>query len=132
MDKVVKMKEEILNNLAGLIEYVKQGADFVKEQAPLYVQELISYGIWVSIFEMILCVLGVIGGTIGLVKLVNYVNNEEEYDADAAGIIAIGFMALVVLIIFCIVAFCVDGENLIQATVAPRVYVVEKLMSICK
>lgn len=126
------MKEEILNNLAGLIEYVKQGADFVKEQAPLYVQELISYGIWISIFEMILCVLGAIGGTIGLVKLVKYVNNEEGYDADVAGIIAIGFMALVVLIIFCIVAFCIDGETLIQATVAPRVYVVEKLMSICK
>ena len=126
------MKEEILNNLAGLIEYVKQGADFVKEQAPLYVQELISYGIWISIFEMILCVLGVIGGTIGLVKLIKYVNCEEGYDTDAAGIIAMGFMALVVLIVFCVVAFCIDGENLIQATVAPRVYVVEKLMSICK
>lgn len=126
------MKEEILNNLAGLIEYVKQGADFVKEQAPLYVQELISYGIWVSIFEMILCVLGAIGGTIGLVKLIKYANNEEGYDADMTGLIAFGFMVLVVLIVFCIVAFCIDGENLIQATVAPRVYVVEKLMSICK
>ena len=47
------MKEEILNNLAGLIEYVKQGADFVKEQAPLYVQEMINYGIWTSVFEIL-------------------------------------------------------------------------------
>lgn len=126
------MKEEIIKNLSGIIEYVKQGADFIKEQAPLYVQELINYGIWISIFEMILCVLGVIGGTIGLVKIVKYVNNEEEYDADATGIVVFGFRALVVFIIFCIIAFCIDGENLIQAIVAPRVYVVEKLLTICK
>ena len=125
------MKEEILNNLAGLIEYVKQGADFVKEQAPLYVQELISYGIWISIFEMILCVLGVIGGVFGLVKLIKYMKT-EEYDTDFIGALSMCFMALGALIIFCIVAFCIDGETLIQATVAPRVYVVEKLMSICK
>lgn len=125
------MKEEILNNLAGLIEYVKQGADFVKEQAPLYVQEVISYGIWVSIFEMILCILGFVGGVFGLVKIVKYLNT-GEYDTDFIGVLSMGFLALVALIIFCIVAFCVDMENLIQATVAPRVYVVEKLMSICK
>ena len=126
------MKEEIINNLTGIIEYVKQGADFVKEQAPLYVQELISYGIWISVFEMILCVLGAIAGVFGFVKLYNYVKNNDEYDDDSESLVAIGFLFLAAFILFCIVAFCLNTENLIQATVAPRVYVVEKLMSICK
>lgn len=126
------MKEEIIKNLSGIIEYVKQGADFIKEQAPLYVQELINYGIWISVFEMILCVLGFIFGVFGIVKLVKYANNEDEFDEDLSSVVAFGFLVLSAFVLFCVVAFCFNTEHLIQAIVAPRVYVVEKLLTICK
>ena len=124
------MKEEIIKNLAGIIEYVKQGADFIKEQAPLYVQEMINYKIWVSCFEILLCVVGIVVGIYAMVKLIKYVNDEEEYDSDADGIVAAGFVFLAVFLLFCFVVLCIDVETVIQATVAPRVFIVEQIMKI--
>lgn len=124
------MKEEIIKNLAGIIEYVKQGADFIKEQAPLYVQEMINYKIWVSCFEILLCVVGIIVSIYAMVKLIKYVNDEEEYDSDNSSVIAFGFLLIVVFIIFLLIVLCVDVETVIQATVAPRVFVVEQIMQI--
>lgn len=124
------MKEEIIKNLAGIIEYVKQGADFIKEQAPLYVQEMINYKIWVSCFEILLCVVGFIASIYAMEKLIKYVNDEEEYDSDNSSVIAFGFLLIVVFIIFLLIVLCVDVETVIQATVAPRVFVVEQIMKI--
>lgn len=124
------MKEEIIKNLAGIIEYVKQGADFIKEQAPLFVQEMINYKIWVSCFEILLCVVGFIASIYAMEKLIKYVNDEEEYDSDNSSVIAFGFLLIVVFIIFLLIVLCVDVETVIQATVAPRVFVVEQIMQI--
>lgn len=124
------MKEEIIKNLAGIIEYVKQGADFIKEQAPLYVQEMINYKIWVSCFEILLCVVGFVASIYAMEKLIRYVNNEEEYDESDSGIIAFGFLLIIAFIIFLLIVLCVDVETVIQATVAPRVFVVEQIMKI--
>ena len=124
------MKEEIIKNLAEIIEYVKQGADFIKEQAPLYVQEMINYKIWVSCFEILLCVVGFIASIYAMEKLIKYVNDEEEYDSDNSSVIAFGFLLIVVFIIFLLIVLCVDVETVIQATVAPRVFVVEQIMKI--
>lgn len=121
------MKEEILNNLSGLIEYVKQGADFVKEQAPLYVQEMINYGIWTSVFETLLYFFIAIFLIWCIVKL--YKSIEEEEDAKEYAPI---FLVLGIGVIIMLVVTSISFETLIQAVVAPRVYVVEKLMSICK
>lgn len=124
------MKEEIIKNLAGIIEYVKQGADFIKEQAPLYVQEMINYKIWVSCFEILLCAVGFIASIYAMAKLIKYVNDEEEYDSDNSSVIAFGFLLIIMFIIFLLIVLCVDVETVIQATVAPRVFVVEQIMKI--
>lgn len=31
------MKEELMKNLVVILDYVKQGTDFIKEQAPLFI-----------------------------------------------------------------------------------------------
>lgn len=122
------MKEEILNNLTGLIEYVKQGADFVKEQAPLYVQEMINYGIWTSVFETLLYFFIAIFLIWCMVKLYKTTKDDEEDLKEYAPI----FLVLGIGVIVMFVVTSISFETLIQAVVAPRVYVVEKLMSICK
>lgn len=123
------MKEEILNNLAGLIDYVKQGADFVKEQAPLYVQETINYGIWTSVFETLLYFFIAIFLIWCMVKLYKSVKNDEYEDLKEYAPI---FLVLGIGVIVMFVITSISFEALIQAVVAPRVYVVEKLLSLGK
>ena len=38
------MNEQLQNQLASILEYIKSSAGFFGEQAPLYVQELLNYG----------------------------------------------------------------------------------------
>ena len=122
------MKEEIIKNLAGIIEYVKQGADFVKEQAPLYVQEMINYGIWVSVFETLLYFFIAIFLIWCMVKLYKAIKDDEDDLKEYAPI----FLVLGIGVIVMFVVTSISFETLIQAVVAPRVYVVEKLLSLGK
>lgn len=122
------MKEEIIKNLSGIIEYVKQGADFIKEQAPLYVQEMINYGIWTSVFETLLYFSLFVFAIYLMVKLYKYVKKEEEDSTEYAPI----FLVLLLVAGIMLVLTSISFETFIQTIAAPRVYVVEKLLTICK
>lgn len=122
------MKEEIINNLAGIIEYVKQGTDFIKEQAPLYVQEIIDFRIWTSAFEVILYLSITILLIWCMVKLHKEIIKEGGDESEFAPI----YFLLGLLIIVGVVLISVSIESLIQAIIAPRVYVLEKLLSLVK
>lgn len=122
------MKEEIIKNLSGIIEYVKQGADFIKEQAPLYVQEMINYGIWTSVFETLLYFFLFVFAIYLMVKLYKYVKREDG-DLDEYAPL---FFALLLVAGIMLVLTSISFETFIQTIAAPRVYVVEKLLSVCK
>lgn len=122
------MKEEIIKNLSGIIDYVKQGADFIKEQAPLYVQELINYGIWTSVFETLLYFSLFVFAIYLIVKTYKYAKREEEDLVEYAPI----FLLLLVIAGIMFVLTAISFETFIQTIAAPRVYVVEKLLTICK
>ena len=120
------MKEEIIKNLAGIIEYVKQGADFVKEQAPLYVQEMINYGIWISVFETLLFFSLFTFIIYLMIKLYKYLKKEEEDFGEYAPI----FLVLLIIAGIMFVLTSISFETFIQTITAPRVYVIEKLLSL--
>lgn len=122
------MKEEIIKNLSGIIEYVKQEADFIKEQAPLYVQELINYGIWISVFETLLYFSLFVFTIYLMIKLYKYIKREEEDLTEYAPL----FMVLLLVAGIMFVLSSISFETFIQTIAAPRVYVVEKLLTICK
>lgn len=115
------MKEEIIKNLSGIIEYVKQGTDFIKEQAPLYVQELIKYYYAISLTYIISCsvILILCASYMFWIRVIQEDSSEYEVLCIIVGLIATIFLAY-------------NIETFIQIQLAPRVFVVEKLMSICK
>ena len=122
------MKEEIIKNLSGIIDYVKQGADFIKEQAPLYIQEMINYGIWTSVFETLLYFSLFVFAIYLMVKIYKYAKR-EEYDLSEYAPL---FFALLLVAGIMFVLTAISFETFIQTIAAPRVYVVEKLLSICQ
>lgn len=120
------LKQEVLNNLMGFLDYAKQGVDFVKEQAPLYVQELIKYSTvkytFYTIFSftgMLLCICSLICGIINLKRC-----NEDV----GFPLFMIGIFGLVVFII----AFCININTYWQVTYAPRVFVIDYILTIVR
>lgn len=119
------MKEELLKNLAGIIEYVKQGADFVKEQAPLFIQEFITYKFWLYCFDIILSVVMLISSIFIFKK--GYKDYKED-ECCFPFLIFIGGAG----ILFAFFEFGYSLENLIELHFAPRYFLVDNLLSLWK
>lgn len=120
------MKEELLKNLVGIIEYVKQGADFVKKQAPLFVQEFITFKTYLYLFYDIVSIIGFIAGTIMSFKF--FKKAQESYD-DVYGMLCVITGFLVIVSTFASLYFT---KMLLEVYFAPRVFVVEKLLEVLK
>ena len=61
------MSPELQKSIAEMIQYVQQGAEFAKEQAPLYAQELLRYEafkasvvFWLAAFFVVISILALI------------------------------------------------------------------------
>lgn len=107
--------EEILKEL---FEYVKNTEAFVKEQAPLVVQEMIRYG-WIDS----LCGLGLSILFITAISLALYFYPfpEDAFYKIPAQIVG-GY-----LIFVCVMMGMNMSANLIKITVAPRLYIIDQI-----
>ena len=117
------MKQEILNNLTGFLDYARQGVEFIKDQAPLYVQELITYSTVKYTFYTI-CSFAVI-----ILSIILFISGIiiGKKDADLGfPLCAFGTGIFVVSAI----TFCININIYWQVTYAPRVFVMEYLLKI--
>jgi len=113
------MQNEISVILEKAQNNVDQAVDFVVTQTPLLANEIISWGLWSSIY---LGIFGLLALTIGVLqhnkrnwKLFN--NGDELGWARLTAGSMIGFIGLIVLII--------QVYDIIKVTVAPRVFMIE-------
>lgn len=116
------MKEELLKNLMGIIDYVKQGVDFTIEQAPLFIQEYLKYHLSFHIFWEVIIIISFTLSIWYLIYLVKYTKN-ISYDVDLIFIPSL-------LIVVSLIAFCINSVYLLKIYFAPRVYLVESLLSL--
>lgn len=103
---------------AELLEYVRQGMEFGKEQAPLLVEEVLRYGwvqSWVSLGGACLLFLIAVAGIYAVVK------------ADEEWITGVGLLSSLVGVGVGIPMSCFSIQSLLQLHYAPRLYILEKL-----
>lgn len=124
------MKEELLRNLAGVFDYIKQGTEFVKEQAPLFIQEFITYKIWVYSFWIVISVvISIICIVVFKKNLKSFKNEKNCFDNEAY--LFMMFVSGLLFVTFVIV-FCCCTEELMKAYFAPRYFLVDSLLSLGK
>jgi hypothetical protein len=116
------MKEETEEKLLGMLEWVegatKSGADFLSEQTPLYVQELLVYHFWVSAAVWMIFGLLLIPMIYGGVKVYKMLTEGSEDNR------ALWCMLLpVYLIVTPPVIY--NNSDWIKIKLAPRVFVVD-------
>jgi len=114
-----ELQKELAENLSTITEYVKQGAGFVQEQAPLLVQEMINYGIGSNIFRLIMAIV-ILG-----VGFWGFTNNsrDNKLNFDEVGLVVTGVLGFGLGSIM----FLISSSTLMQIFLAPRLYILDQL-----
>ncbi len=124
------MQPELQNKLTSILNWVeetaKQAGDFVVEQTPLYIQELLAWNFW---YSLIWFILGVVYLGVGLFSIVKLIKNGKEILDSLEFSPNVLWVLPSVFGIGC--GMCTIFGNLewLQITVAPRVWLVEYVAS---
>jgi hypothetical protein len=124
-----EVQEQIARFLTKANDAVEKGSEFVVEQAPLVIQEMITFGR--------ACHTGaVLAGLLGLLAVYLFVKKKAEpimsvkgratTDLEDFTLIA-GSIASLVLSVVSIATICCNVEQTIKVWFAPRLYILEKL-----
>ena len=123
--------KQIAEILKKGLEVAEKSGNFVIEQAPDLVKQLITY----KTIETSICVLIEITLMYLIVIYFKYLykkNNEDSYFIPENAFHGVGIIITFVLSIFMFFAFITDISNLIQLIFAPKIYLLEyiaKLLS---
>ena len=116
------MEEKLERHLDELIEALKSGIDFMGEQAPLFIQELMSFYIWHHTVWMVVGLMS-FGATLGLFFWLKKKNEEGSHWDDWGFGMALSFLPMTGALIL----FITQLLQLIKVMVAPRLYLIEAL-----
>ncbi len=118
------MDEEIKNKMMDLLTWAegaaKTGSDFIVEQTPLYIQELLVYNFWTSLIWFIISFLFLIGSIYATYKSVKWMCESDNSE---------GFPLLLFLLMPLVLSVCgmADNTDWIKIKLTPRVYIVDYL-----
>lgn len=117
------MESDKLNELAEFVlKTLNEGKDFVAEQAPLVMQELLTWKAWQHGLTVILLIIGAVAMFWGGKLLLNASFKTTEPEPGALGVCSL--VGGATCCGFCVwQVFC-----LVQVLVAPRVYLIEWAM----
>lgn len=128
------MTDTINAALKSVLEAMQAGVDFAKAEIPLLLKEKLAYDFYSSGAELIFFLLIAIGLTIAFVKFLKYDrarNAFKDYDKEPVGSVATGIFGGLWWIVTLICLFN-DGGNMIKIHLAPRLYLMEWLVSVVK
>ena len=117
------MKKEVEEKLVDMLNWaegaLKTGSDFVVEQTPLYIQELLIYNFWASLTWFVISFICFIITIYATYRLVSYF---VKTDKDA-----LPFTMFLVLPILLSIMAMEKNTDWFKIKVAPRVYIVDYL-----
>jgi len=118
------MEDKLIEYADKIVAALESGVDFASEQAPLLIQEVltyytISYSIWLFFAFIFLC-----GGLYFTYKLIRIELNKDYFDDEN-----VFFISIIGLIVngISISIFISCFSSLIKILVSPRLFLIEKL-----
>ena len=120
------MNEELTGkigeHLDEIMSWVEQGKEFVSEQAPLVVDEIIRWGVAKSVGLSVVFLLMILCATLYLRKAHRLFKKDDEDEFTVCGAIL-----SVVLVVVGVIGSIAAIEKLAFVLTAPRLYVLEQL-----
>ena len=127
-NKVLSLTETALTEA---MEYVRATADFIGDQAPLLVQEVLAYGLAYNAIWAVVCALVLGGLGYGWWKTIRTccINGNGKFDGET--VVPVTVLALV-LMLAPMIAFVECSFNAVKISVAPRLYLMEFFSDLIK
>lgn len=131
-----QMAEKSMDIIKWLEVSIKQSTDFVAEQMPLFIQELLNYNFWYSLiwFLISLACFGFVTFFIWLITRKNFYDiGEDEMEDDnyysrkvptSSAIVKRVVVTIIALISF-IFGMCTVQMDFIKIKIAPRLYLLD-------
>jgi len=110
-----------------IIEWTKGAKDFVSEQAPELVREVLAWGFWSHCILVIIFGLLLLASIVGACKLIK--GAKKAYDADGW---IVGFIFTTLFSIGLTVGVIINLYGCFYITIAPRVYLLKYLGGLVK
>lgn len=124
-------KSELIRFLQGVESRVGKAENFVVEQAPLYVQELLNWQFYGSIL-MLVVLLGLVLLCFAITSFLYY-RTENMVDTEAKGKCEDMLLTARIIVIVIAALFTVSNVYaLVKSVVAPRVVVVDQLTAVVR
>lgn len=120
----MNIQEKLQESAGKLLDFVEKSGDFVVEQAPLYVQELVEYHFFENLLGLVICVFFLIS-IISACLLT--IRNRLKYSDDKFPECLFALAFSIVFTIPCIIEGSDYIKECYKAKYAPRVLIVEKL-----
>jgi Zn-dependent protease with chaperone function len=120
------MNEKLQTKLSSLLEWVESatttGVNFVAEQTPLYITELLTYNFWISLIWFSIFIILLLCSVGALIYTVKYFNKHNFWHEEISPFI----MFYIFPILICVWG-AVEHTDWIKIKLAPRVYIVDYL-----
>jgi Mn2+/Fe2+ NRAMP family transporter len=121
-----ELQQSMSQFLNLMIEALGKTTNFAAEQIPLYVQELLRYAMWDTIFSLILAIAILTASLIIAKKVLKYLRIADyNYDLEATAHILLVVLGL--SSIFSVFLTVASVSTILKITLAPRVYVIDYL-----
>lgn len=118
---------ELTSTLEWLRTTAESSSDFIIEQAPLYAQELLAYGLWSNVFMLTVSLVAILIG-FALVRWCLITEFKDSSTTESVCVLVIFFNSASLL--FGGISSLYTISNILQIHLAPRVYILEHLPNI--
>jgi hypothetical protein len=120
------MNEQLQKQLTNLLTWAEQAtsttANFVAEQTPLYITELLQYNFWMSLIYFSLFLSLILGSIVLISIFVKWMSKEDDWELSPTLM-----FFLIPVVIGCFGAS--QNMDWLKIKLAPRVYIVDYLRS---
>ena len=121
----MKIEEKLKESAGKLLDFVEKSGDFVVEQTPLYVQELVEYHFFENLLGLVISSVlffaGILIWVVILVSITKSKRSDKIFDCTMTSIMSIAILTPVTMSVVCFGKECYKAKN------TPRVLIVEKL-----
>jgi hypothetical protein len=118
------MNEKLQNQLTKMLEWAERatstGVEFVVEQTPLYIQELLVYNFWISLIYFLIGILILVGSMILFIKAISAMKKNDFWECSP-------FLTCFLLPIGMGVGLMKENTDWLKIKLAPRVYIIDYL-----
>jgi len=124
-----EIKKKLEENAIELLDFVKKSTEFVVDQAPIYIQELLSYHFFENILSLILYLfIRSISSVISIISL-RWGSRNKWKQEEHIVVPAIATIVFIAALIIGGVGAVERVKECYKAKYAPRVLIIEKLKS---